>query len=526
MRFLDDRERTRVRAVAHLATGNPFLLERVDNERRVLGEALQPGASVWHEGADQETASPNVDRIDEEVQRLAPELRRRLAGGARATPEELADYQGFVFYLLYYRSLATFQQLIARGQAGRSTTGRVKAYQRYRAEVAEYLEIPGVSLGFSVDPAHLFAWGYQIRRAFEGTFRGIHGGSMPAARLRAAVWQSIFTHESLRYGRSLYRRMGDVTTLIQGESGTGKELVARAIGLARYIPFDPEGQAFREDFASGFHPVNLSALSPTLIESELFGHRRGAYTGALEDRVGWLESCSSRGTVFLDEIGELDPQIQVKLLRVLQARSFQRVGETAERRFTGKIIAATNRDLPAEIAGGRFREDLYYRLCADMVRTPTLREQIADSPDELPGLISLITRRIVGEEDAEALTGEVSAFVRDHLGEDYPWPGNVRELEQCVRNVLIRGHYEPSVRAAVGPGEELAALLERGSLSADDLLRHYCTLVYARTGSYEEAGRRLGLDRRTVKAKVDPQQLERLARAGREPRPLAERAGV
>ena len=113
--------------------------------------------------------------------------------------------------------------------------------------------------------------------------------------------------------------MGDVTTLVTGPSGTGKELVARAIGLSRYIPFDAEGQAFADDTPRSFVPLNLSALSPTLIESELFGHRRGAFTGAVADRAGWLETCPPRGTVFLDEIGELDPAIQVKLLRVLQS---------------------------------------------------------------------------------------------------------------------------------------------------------------------------------------------------------------
>lgn len=109
---------------------------------------------------------------------------------------------------------------------------------------------------------------------------------MPAARLRAAVWQSIFTRDLERYRRSLYRRMHDISTLIIGPSGTGKELVAQAIGLARYIPFDPEKQAFTQDFTESLHALNLSALSPTLIESELFGHRRGSFTGAVQDRTG------------------------------------------------------------------------------------------------------------------------------------------------------------------------------------------------------------------------------------------------
>jgi transcriptional regulator with AAA-type ATPase domain len=511
MKFLKPSEAAILSAFSALATENPFLPERVENERRALGRAFTPLAAVWHEGADLDAPNPNVDRLAERAEELAPELRVRLNRGARAAPDELADYQGLIFYLLYYRYIDVFQELVERSQAGKTTTAKLRAYARYRDDAKHFLEIPGVQLPLETTSEHLFAWGYQVRRAFEGTFRGIHGGSMPAARLRAAVWQSIFTHDSRRYGRSLYRRMGDLTTLVLGESGTGKELVARAIALARYIPFDAASSCFQEDPAASYEAVNLSALSPTLIESELFGHRRGAFTGALENRIGWLEACSPFGSVFLDEIGELDGPIQVKLLRVLQGRHFQRVGETHERRFEGKIIAATNRNLPEEIAAGRFRQDLYYRLCADVIRTPTLREQIADSPEELRGLIATLARRIVGEEDHEALTIETTRFIEEKLGPDYAWHGNVRELEQCVRNVLIRGCYEPPDFSGAS-GDDLSELLREGRLSADDLLRRYCTQVYAQVGSYEEASRRLGLDRRTVKAKVDPELLERLRR--------------
>jgi DNA-binding NtrC family response regulator len=121
----------------------------------------------------------------------------------------------------------------------------------------------------------------------------------------------------------------------------------------------------------------------------------------------------------------------------------------------------------------------------------------------------------VGDEEAGPLTREVEAFVLRHLGPEYPWPGNVRELEQCVRNILVRGHYEPAGFHRTGRDGGLAGLLERGDLTAEELLRCYCTVVYARTGSYEEAGRRLGLDRRTVKAKLDPELLERIRASGR-----------
>lgn len=148
-----------------------------------------------------------------------------------------------------------------------------------------------------------------------------------------------------RYRRTSYQQMGDFATLIIGPTGSGKELVARAIGLSRYIPFNAASLKFEHDFSETFFPINLSALPSTLVESELFGHRRGAFTGALEHRKGWLEVCPPVGTVFLDEIGELDSLVQVKLLRVLQTRTFNRLGATDTITFRGKIVAATHRNI-------------------------------------------------------------------------------------------------------------------------------------------------------------------------------------
>jgi transcriptional regulator with PAS, ATPase and Fis domain len=294
--------------------------------------------------------------------------------------------------------------------------------------------------------------------------------------------------------------MGDFATLITGPSGTGKELVARAIAFSRYIPFDEKKARFVEESAEAFHAVNLAALSPTLIESELFGHRRGAFTGAVEYRRGWLETCPPSGTVFLDEIGDLDPAIQVKLLRVIETRLFQPVGDTTSLRFEGKLIAATHRNLPDAMREGRFREDLYYRLCADQIVTPPLREQLRESPAMLGEVILFMARRVVGDE-AEPLAREVEAWIGENLGPNYSWPGNYRELEQCVRNVLIRKQYRPPEPEPAG--EAWVQQMQRGKLTAEELLRHYVRHVHAMTGNYQETGRRLQLDRRTVKSKVD-----------------------
>jgi DNA-binding NtrC family response regulator len=205
--------------------------------------------------------------------------------------------------------------------------------------------------------------------------------------------------------------------------------------------------------------------------------------------------------VFLDEIGELLPELQVKLLRVLQTRGFQRVGESSPRLFLGKIVAATHRDLDRGLAEGWFREDLYYRLCADRIETPTLRARLDESPEELTLLVETLAERVAGVEVGPRLATDVLASVERDLGTDYAWPGNVRELEQCVRNVLVRKSYRPARRAAAG--SDLDQALLASGLTTDALVRRYSKLHYERLKNYVEVGRKLGLDRRTVKDHVE-----------------------
>ncbi len=498
-------ERQSIEALARLTHCNPFDPEFIDLERTVLGAQYVPHGAVWSLRPDAE--NPAMKQLGAVSERVARDIRERLLRSRSATAGELALYAYIVVTALYLRYADELHQVHVDPARGRR---RLKCYQRFCRDVRHFLAIDGVRLPGSGDAPHLFACFYQIRRAFDLIFSHLVGGSRPAANLRAAVWQSIFTHDMRRYQRSLFRRMHDVTTLVTGPSGTGKELVARAIALSRYIPFDPDRETFVADLDGAFHALNLSALSPTLIESELFGHRKGAFTGALEDRVGWLEACPPLGAVLLDEIGEIDASIQVKLLRVLQTREFQRIGETTPRNFQGKLIASTNRDLEAEMRAGRFREDLYYRLCSDLIVTPSLRDQLRDSPGELRHLVVFVSERVVGADEAADLADEVLACVDRDLGADYAWPGNVRELEQCVRNVLVRKRYRPPAAPADGPGVELGEALREGGVSAKELVRQYCTLVYAHTGSYQETARRLELDRRTVKRAVDPALLERL----------------
>ncbi len=227
-----------------------------------------------------------------------------------------------------------------------------------------------------------------------------------------------------------------VPVLIEGESGTGKELVARALHEA--------GSPGRP-----FVALNCSAVAPTLLESEIFGHVRGAFTGAERDKTGRLEQAGD-GTIFFDEIGDMSPALQAKLLRALQEKTFERVGDVSPVTFRARVVAATHRDLSVMAAEGDFREDLYYRLAVSVVHLPPLRER----PGDIPLLTERLLTRIAGDLDKE-ISGIDAAGLRRLEVQD--WPGNVRQLE----NVLTRAAL--LTRAPLINEEVIAAALDEGS---------------------------------------------------------------
>ncbi|MFI5335706.1 MAG: sigma-54-dependent transcriptional regulator [Opitutales bacterium] len=484
---------------------NPFLPERIEWERRVLGPDFRAEGAEWNRLTPTAAPYPNLVLIERRVFELVERSGAAWpAAAGQVAPAEARLFTNLVLFALYLRFSPRFDEVILASLAGTGPANRrLGFYAEFQQEVVRRLRRPGLDVLAGSTPEHLFACLFQVRRAFHHVHNSLVGGSPALGRLRGAIWESVFTRDLELYRRVFWARMQDFTTLIAGPSGTGKELVARAISLARYIPFDARTLAFASDFVESFYPLNLSALSPTLVESELFGHRKGAFTGAWQDHAGWLETCPPEGTVFLDEVGEVAPALQVKLLRVLQARTFSRLGETKVRRFQGKIIAATNRDLPAEIRAGRFREDFYYRLCSDQILTPSLREQLQEAPEELAPLVAFVVRQQLGSADAAGFTPGIMQWITRHLGPGYSWPGNVRELEQCVRNLFLRGSYVPAGPLAAPAPDDWNALLHPGGLTAEEVLRRYTRHVHALAGgNVEETARRLDLDRRTVKARL------------------------
>lgn len=301
------------------------------------------------------------------------------------------------------------------------------------------------------------------------------------------VGQSEAMHEVYRRMEQVSRT--DTTVLILGESGTGKELVARAI----------HHNSERRD--RPFVAVNCSALPESILESELLGHVRGAFTGAFRDKVGRFEMANG-GTLFLDEVGELSHSVQIKLLRVLQEREFQRVGDIRTIRVDIRLIAATNKNLRAQMEAGRFREDLYYRLHVFPIELPPLRARLEDLPMLVSHFIEKFNhqmgRRVRG------LSGEaMDALYR------YSWPGNIREIENAIEHAFVHSKgvliqledlprhivEEPAKQAAPTPTARDAAV---ESFERDLILRHLKEANWRRA----LAAKRLGISQVTLWRKM------------------------
>ena len=275
----------------------------------------------------------------------------------------------------------------------------------------------------------------------------------------------------------------NATVLITGESGTGKELVARAV----------HSQSYRKD--KPFVPVSCAALPESLLESELFGHEKGAFTGAHAQRKGKIEF-ANRGTLFLDEVGEMSANIQVHLLRVLEEKEFTRVGSNELIKVDVRVVSATNRDIREAIASGQFREDLYYRLNVVTIDLPPLRER----KEDVPLLANHFLKKFTAENQKEVsgFSPEVTDFLLK-----YQWPGNVRELENTIERAVI---------LAQNSEIQLADLLQKSSSlvnsaspirSLDEVEKNHIISILNETGrNYTKAAKILGISRATLYSKA------------------------
>ena len=265
----------------------------------------------------------------------------------------------------------------------------------------------------------------------------------------------------------------NISVLIEGESGTGKELFAKFIHNSSGRNCAP------------FMTVNCAALSESLLESELFGHVKGAFTGAVRDRQGRFEMADG-GTVFLDEITEIPTTTQVKLLRFLQSREFERVGDSQTLKVDVRFIAATNRDLKGALDSGKFRDDLYYRINGMTMKLPPLRER----PDDIPVLIKHFMKKFGGDDLPEV---ETEAF---KILTNYQWPGNIRQLENVIERAVLLAHGQ-KIETRHLPTEIQDKGVQR-LVSLDELEKNHILRVVNETASVDEASKILGIDPATL----------------------------
>ncbi|MBI4688421.1 MAG: sigma 54-interacting transcriptional regulator [Nitrospirae bacterium] len=293
--------------------------------------------------------------------------------------------------------------------------------------------------------------------------------------------------EKMQEVYSLIEMLADThtTVLITGESGTGKELVAEALH-------------YRSNRSSGpLVKVNCSALAENLLESELFGHVRGAFTGAIKDKIGRFEKANG-GTIFLDEIGDISPRIQVGLLRVLQEKEFERVGDSTMVKIDVRVVTATNQDLYKKVRAGVFREDLYYRLHVINLNIPSLGERREDIPLLVEHFINKFNRGF--NKDIKGVSDDVQKIFME-----YPWPGNVRELEHalehafilCRQPVITIDHLPKEFKLFVKGKEDLPA--EEESTEIEKIRQ----VLKKTSGNKAEAARLLGVSRRTLYRKIE-----------------------
>ena len=397
-----------LKALGGLIFTNPFTPERLQLEETILGRK-RPG-EVWNMHS---VTSDDISEIATLAESRAEQISRQIAG-TKISRSDCEIIEPVMLYHLFekYRFPMVKQML----EEAQST--RCEYYRAFEKDFKLFLDFPGRATPRNYEPAKTFAIFFQIHRAFYYIFDFIIGGSIAAGELRASIWQSIFTCDIHRWQRVMFDRMNQITTLIQGESGVGKEIAANII---------------HSNSTRGKKPlisINCAAIPENLLESELFGYSPGAFTGANKHGKAGIFETANTGTLFLDEVVEIQPNMQSKLLRVLEERKIRRIGAANDIPVDVRIVAATNQNIKKFLEEGKLRNDLYFRLNSFEINIPPLRERREDIPELLNYYVKILSTKL-----NRKVKGFESNLIRRL--QSYDFPGNVRELRNMVERAII-----------------------------------------------------------------------------------------
>jgi DNA-binding NtrC family response regulator len=519
--------------VSRLYATNPFEPAWDELLERALRDDYVPVNEVKASRGD--LYGNNPASLTEPLGRSLAVIGDRLAHGVEGTPRELSVYHGAALFYLWEELGPRLQGLIDEDGVA------APFYDELADDCRSLFGHRGLS---TPEPAHLLALFYQAKRAFHFTATRILGRSPGAAAARASIWRASMTGDVCTYAEDLYRSMDEIPVLITGETGTGKDLAASCIGWSRYIPFDAGARRFARKHTQDYHVRNVIETASGVLESALFGHKKGAFTGATADAEGCFDLPKEHGTLFLDEAGEIPEHVQVKLLRPLQNREHVPVGGTAPRKLAGRLVFATHRDLEAMCREGTFRRDLYERMNGFRIHMPPLREMIVEAPAEVRVYVrGFVARKIKSPDRVEEWTDRVTGAI-EATRADHPWPGNLRELKNYTERCLLDGRpmpmpaasaraptlevvkpppvKPPAVPLAAPPAapelpEELTSTppfgvlgprAKAGELSLEELSGLYLAHVYMITGQNKaETTRRTGVERRRLQKWLDSARL-------------------
>jgi hypothetical protein len=463
-------ERDAAEALADLAYANPFGQHRELTHRALGDEATQPG-------------TPN-DALEV---RAAALLERVVVDRDEAPNTSVV--LGLIRHRLGARLRELFDSLSQACAAGTLTRRRVSSFRLFDEEVRR---IAVAALDDEPSPAHMFAVMFQEHRAEKMIAEAVPGGSDAAVALRRAAWESVFTRDRRRYEQTLFARMAALPVLVVGPAGSCQDAIAAAIAGAALVPFDADTLRFEAEAAT-------QAVDA-----------RWAHDSVTRALFGTTSGLSHAGCVVLRRVEELALATQAQLAAALQTGSFVPDDASEPVALAARVIASAQGDIERAVASGQVRRDLWDALAVDVIETTPLRERLQGEASDLAELVRQALAPLLDDAMLDHTTTDVIAWL-EHNRSDYAWPGDLAELVRTARAALVR-EPAPTASPAHTATERLAAAFAHAELDMDRMLEAYCTLAYAAAGSYQDAARRLGVDRRTVKARVDQALLSELQR--------------